>query len=239
MFIEFETIIYEEINDIATIWINMQPANKMIPKFFEEIIYVINEFALKSKIYGIVISGKGRHFSSGADIKQLLELIKDNTIVKNGEIISYPTWYLNCKKAFNELYMLNKPVISAVSGFCVGSGLELALSAHIVICEKNARIGLPEATFGLLPGVNGTLRMSEKIGMKKAFELIIKGELLTGQEAYDIGLVDCVVGKKESYDYVLRLLNYLKENKVKFESSKKLSYLDEFMKYYKDGFEKN
>lgn len=227
---EFKTLRYEEVHNIATIWINMPPANKMIPEFFEEIVCVIDEYALNSETKGIIICGKGRHFSSGADVKQLLGMIKDNTVIKKGNIISYPEWYIKCKQAFNALYMSNKLIVSAISGFCVGSGFELALSAHFIICEKNARVGLPETTFGLLPGVNGTLRMSEKIGMKKAFEFIMKGELMTGEEAYRAGLVDSLVEKREAYEYAEKFINYLYDNREKCNEFNKREIWNKFMK---------
>jgi enoyl-CoA hydratase len=216
MLVELETILYEEEDDIAYICINMPPANKMIGKFLEEIVTVINKYARITTAKGIIVYGKGRHFSSGADIEQLLNIISNGTILEGDKIVSYPDWYVECKKSFCFLYNCEIPVISLIRGFCIGSGFELALATHIRICERGSRVGLPEATFGLLPGVNGTLRVCEEIGLMNAFEFVLRGELITEEDALNKGLVECVVEKKESLVYAKYFIKYIANKNIKY-----------------------
>lgn len=231
MLVELETILYEEKDNIAYICINMPPANKMIPKFFKEIVTVVDQYVMKTKAKGVIVYGKGRHFSSGADVEQLLNIVTNGIIREGEEIIAYPDWYIKCKKSFISLYSCDIPVISLICGFCVGSGFELALSTHIRICEKGARIGLPEATFGLLPGVNGTLRVCEEIGVMNAFEFVLRGELITDYEAMNKGLVDCVVEKKESIEYARSFIRYITENNKKYISTTVKKLFLQFCEY--------
>lgn len=224
MTVDFETILYKEEDNISYVYINMPPANKMIPKFLMEIITVIDKYVIEAQTKAVIVSGTGRHFSSGADIDQLLNFVVSESTYKDYEIVNYPDWYIKCKKAFLSLSDKNVPVISLIKGFCIGSGFELALSSHIRICEKNAQIALPESTFGLLPGVNGTLKMCENIGCVKAFDLIFRGAFINEDEALDIGLIDCVVRKKESLECAKKFVDYIENNDIiyKKENAKKI-----------------
>ncbi|WP_051569146.1 enoyl-CoA hydratase/isomerase family protein [Alkaliphilus transvaalensis] len=198
MKVEFDTVYYLEEGEIAYIYINMPPANKMIPKFLDEIVTVIDDHAVHTKMKGIIVTGEGRHFSSGADVDLLIKNIYENTTLENENRLVPPQRNIDVKNAFDGLYKSKIPVISAINGFCIGSGFEFALQTHIRIAEKGARVGLPETTFGLMPGLNGTLRCIEEIGYKKAFEFILKGELIPADLAKELNLVDIVVNKKEA-----------------------------------------
>ena len=229
MTVDLETILYKEEENISYIYINMPPANKMISKFLIEIITVIEEYVSKAKTKAFIISGTGRHFSSGADIEQLLSFVVNESTFDEDEIKKYPEWYIKCKKAFLSLPSRNVPVISLIKGFCIGSGFELALASHIRICEKKAKISLPESTFGLLPGVNGTLRMFEKIGCIKAFDLIIRGEFISENEALDIGLVDCIVEKKKSLECAKKFVDYVEKNNISYSSENAQKIFSDFL----------
>ena len=230
---EFKTIIYEESEGIACICINMPPANKMVSQFLTEISQVINEYVLPTKASGIIICGSGRHFSSGADIGELLDFISAHTTVDKGAVIRYPDWYVDCKESLKKLFHMKIPVVSAIGGFCIGSGLELALSSHIRICETSARLGLPEGTFGLLPGINGILRLSEEAGLFHAYEMIIKGNLIDSEEAERLGVVDLLVPKKNSLDCAKKFIAFLSENSCDYNFANRFCFLDAFKKYYR------
>lgn len=229
---KFETIIYEESEGIAYICINMPPANKMQSQFLIEISRVIEEYALTTSASGIIIYGSGRHFSSGADVGELLDFISSHTTVEDDVVTHYPKWYVDCKESFKKLFHMEIPVVSAIGGFCIGSGFELALSSHIRICESGARLGLPESTFGLLPGVNGTLRLSEEAGFFHAYEMIVKGSLIDSQEADKLGMVDLLVPRKSSLDYARKLIAFIKEHRCDYNFTNRFRFLDGFKEYY-------
>jgi len=232
MRLEFETIVYEELEGIAYICINMPPANKMKSQFLLEISKVIKEYALSTSALGIIIYGSGRHFSSGADVGELLDFISSHTEVEDGVVTHYPEWYLDCKESFKKLFHMKIPVVSAIGGFCIGSGFELALSSHVRICESGARLGLPESTFGLLPGVNGTLRLSEEAGFFHAYEMIVKGSLIDSQEADRLGIIDLLVPRKSSLDYARKLIAFINEHCCDYDFANRFHFIDGFKEYY-------
>lgn len=232
MRLKFETIVYEELEGIAYICINMPPANKMKSQFLLEISKVIKEYALSTSASGIIIYGSGRHFSSGADVGELLDFISSHAAVEDGMVTHYPEWYLDCKESFKKLFHMKIPVVSAIGGFCIGSGFELALSSHVRICESGARLGLPESTFGLLPGVNGTLRLSEEAGFFHAYEMIVKGSLIDSQEADRLGIIDLLVPRKSSLDYARKLIAFINEHRCDYDFANRFHFIDGFKEYY-------
>ena len=187
----YNTIIYEETDNLSYIHINMPPSNIMTPDFLEEIVKVIEEDAIPARTEGIILTGAGRHFSSGADVRRLVEYVA-------GGKKAAPLWYRQCRAAFQKLYQTERPVVSAIRGFCIGSGFELALASHLRFCEQGSRVGLVEAEFDLLPGVRGTIRLSQLMGMQKARQLVLGAKMYDAAEAAQMGLVDWAVPKKQA-----------------------------------------
>lgn len=220
MKIELEKISYEEKDAIGYIVINDPPANKMTPRFFLDMVEIVEKYIDVSKLKGIIIYGEGRHFSSGADVDKLIKVIGETTVVdESGNVKVYAKWYIRFIDTFDKLYKLDIPVISVINGCCVGSGFELALSSHIRICGKGATMGLPESTFGLLPGVLGSIRLTQLVGMSKAMELIFSGQLLNAEEAKACGIVEIIVGKRETLDYAERLMRYIISSGEKYDKA--------------------
>ena len=94
------------------------------------------------------------------------------------------------EKLFDFVENLTTPVIAAVNGFALGGGLELAMACHIRVASKNARMGLPEVSLGLIPGYGGTQRLPQLVGKGKAFEMIMTGGMIGSDDAYRSGLVN-------------------------------------------------
>ena len=88
---------------------------------------------------------------------------------------------------------IGKPVLAAVNGLALGGGCELAMACTLRLASENARFGLPEAKLGLIPGYGGTQRLPRLIGRGRALELMLSGEQITAQEAYNVGLVNHVL----------------------------------------------
>jgi enoyl-CoA hydratase len=147
---------------------------------------------------GIVIHGQGKHFSAGADTKNLFDFIsqgKDLEAMMNAG-----------KELLHHLESLDIPLIAAVSGICFGGGLEIALACHIRICSDNALFAFPEVNHGLLPGLGGTVRLQEKTHAGEALKMILGGDVINAGEAMQIGLADLIVPKSELLSSSLGLM---------------------------------
>ncbi len=154
---------------------------------------------LSSDIDAIIFTGKGNVFSKGGDVEELRSAHKtlDQKIVAYG----------------NEIYTfistLSKPAIAAINGSCFGGGLELALACHIRLCSEKARLGLPEVSIGLIPGLGGIHRLSRVVGESKALEMILLGDMISAPRALELNLVNRVFPKKDFFMSVLRFVRTL------------------------------
>lgn len=129
---------------------------------------------------GLLITGEGeKSFVAGADIKELSILT-----VEHAEKVA-----LKGQTVLHELNLLKIPVVAAVNGFALGGGCELALACDFILASKNAKFGLPEVSLGLIPGFGGTVRMSRAVGIRKARELIMTGEMISAEEGFRLGLI--------------------------------------------------
>lgn len=132
----------------------------------------------------IIITGEGRAFSTGIDLKQLA----------GGEIdMSY---HHRWESALRKFELMNKVVICAINGYCLGGGLQLALACDLRIAAASAQVGLPAVKEGLIPGMS-VWRLPRYVGLGRAKELILSGRFVTSQEAHRIGLLDYVVADAE------------------------------------------
>lgn len=142
--------------------------------------------ALHNKDVGaVIITGAGpKAFVAGADIAEFkgLDVNAARTLAQE-----------NQRNIFNVIENFSKPVVAAINGFALGGGLELAMACHIRIASDNAKMGLPEVTLGLIPGYGGTQRLTKLIGKTKAMEMILTADMITANEAYNLGLVNYVV----------------------------------------------
>ena len=136
---------------------------------------------------GIIITGAGdRAFVAGADIAEFasFDAVKGEELARRGH-----------RNVFDYIENSNKPIIAAINGFALGGGLELALACHIRIASENAKMGLPEVTLGLIPGSGGTQRLTRLVGRGRALEMILTGDMISAQEAYQFGLINHVVSQ--------------------------------------------
>lgn len=172
---------------IAVIKINRPRAfNSLDVEHYREFSAKLAEFNDDDDLWVAVITGEGKAFSIGADIKDMLPYLKEHrddpsalppTIMRGMEI-----W---------------KPVIAAVNGMALGGGLEIALACDIRIASTKSRFGAPEITLGFIPGWGGTQRLSRMLTHCQAAEMLFTGGMINAEEAYRIGLVNRVVPHEE------------------------------------------
>jgi enoyl-CoA hydratase len=133
-------------------------------------------------VRALVICGEGKNFSTGADLDEVLEARKDkarlNQFISSGHAM------------LSRLEAAPVPVIAAVHGLALAGGLELLMSADVVIADPAARMGCQHARYGLLPGWGGTQRLPRRVGLTRALELMFSARWLSAEEALAWGLVN-------------------------------------------------
>jgi 2-oxoglutaroyl-CoA hydrolase len=135
------------------------------------------------QIRAVVIRGEGETFSPGGDIPGFMEVP--------------PSEFLDLGRNLTAPARSPKPVIAAIDGYCLGAGLELAMSCDIRVATRAARFGQPELRLGMIPGSGGSQRLARLIGVSRAKYYILTGEQFTAEQAYDWGLVSALVGDAE------------------------------------------
>ncbi len=168
---------------IGYVTINHPPANALNRATLEELERAIERIESDPEIKVAVITGEGKFFVAGADIKEFLEVSREegDRLARFGQSV------------FNRIEKLSKPVIAAINGACLGGGLELALACHLRIAADSAKLGLPELNLGLIPGYGGTQRLPRLIGRERAAELILTSRMVDGNEACRLGMVSKAV----------------------------------------------
>ena len=177
----------EEAN-IGVITLNRPDAlNALSVELLTELDKLLDEIANDEKIRVVVITGAGRAFSVGADLREAEKLdpagVKD--FIQKGQ------------RLFDKIENFGKPAVAALNGFTLGGGVELALACDLRIASEDARIGNPEVAVGLIPAWGGTVRLAKIVGRGKASELILTGGQIDAKEAERIGLVNKTVSADE------------------------------------------
>lgn len=181
---------------ILILTISNTPHNYLPSHFFVEL-DLCRDAMLSEEVDAIIITGKGKVFSKGADLSEIdssSHAITIETLAFGNEIYTF-------------ISKLTKPVIAAINGPCLGGGLELALACHLRVCSEKARIGLPELTAGVIPGLGGTERLVRIVGEAKALEMILLGDMISASRAFELNLVSRVFPKKDFFQKVLLFVN--------------------------------
>jgi enoyl-CoA hydratase/carnithine racemase len=181
---------------IALATIDNPPMNALSSKTVADITLTIRAALEDPKVRVIVLTGKGKAFVAGADISEIKTLATKEdarALAQRG-----------CEMT-NTIERANKPVIAAINGFCLGGGLELAMSCHMRIASEKALLGLPEINLGIIPGFAGTQRLPRIVGKAKGLEMILSGAHYSAQDALAMGLVNKVVAPESVVDEAISL----------------------------------
>lgn len=185
---------------VGIITINNPPVNAFTLDVRAQLKQALDEVEGNNEVRVLVVTGAGpKCFVAGADIKDFPKQMESGP--RENAII----W----QNMFNYLEATPRPVIAALNGLALGGGCELALACDIRIAEEQAKLGLPEVTLGLIPGLGGTQRMARLVGQSKAKELLFMGSSITAQEALRIGLVNQVVPQGQALEEALKLAKKL------------------------------
>lgn len=188
----FETILYAKTGPVAEIRFNRpHRLNAVVSAFYAEILDALQDAERDKAIRCIVMTGEGRAFCVGADLKEhgagtRSELEKLEYLQLANDV---------CER----IHRHPKPVIAAVNGFALGAGAEMACSADFLLMRASAQIGFPEISIGTHVGGGVTGLLPRLVGLAKARELIFTGRRIGGQEASEIGLATRVLAD-EAFD---------------------------------------
>jgi enoyl-CoA hydratase len=188
----YQNIIVETRGRVGLVTLDRpQALNALNEALIAELNEALDAFESDPEIGCTVITGSEKAFAAGADVKEMAE----KTYVE-----SYLGKFLD---GWTRISETRKPVIAAVSGFCLGGGLELAMMCDFIIASETSRFALPEITLGIMPGAGGTQRLPRFIGKAKAMDLILTGRMMDAVEAERCGLVARVVTPDKVLDEAL------------------------------------
>ncbi len=175
------TIDYQVEDQVAFLTIESPPANALSSTILNDLSSIMDKLENDSSVKAVLIKGEGKFFSAGADIKEFTSFQGAS---------DYKELASKGQRLFSRIENFHIPVIAAIHGAALGGGLELAMSCHIRYVSDEAKLGLPELTLGIVPGFAGTQRLPRYVGAAKAYEMILTGVPITGEEAVKAGLAN-------------------------------------------------
>jgi len=192
-----DTIIRTEVHDRTGLVRLNRPEvmNALNGQVMEELTQALETFDRDPAIGAMVITGDERAFAAGADIKEMAEATSVDMLLSD----RIGRW--------DRLRRIHKPVIAAVSGWCLGGGHELAMACDMIIASETAKFGQPEINLGVIPGAGGTQRLTRAVGKAVAMEVVLNNRTLSAEEALTLGLVNRVVPVEAYLEEALRLAN--------------------------------
>ena len=178
----YTSILIETIESVGLIRLNRPKAlNALNSTIMSEVIAALRAFDDNEQIKAIVITGNDKAFAAGADITEMVDASSVDMFLRN----PIANW--------DNVSSFNKPLIAAVSGWCLGGGAELAMACDMIVASETAKFGQPEINIGVIPGAGGTQRLTRAVGKAIAMEMVINNRTLSAQEALQHGLVNNVV----------------------------------------------
>ncbi|MCW2830424.1 MAG: enoyl-CoA hydratase [Aeromicrobium sp.] len=179
-----------EVEDgVGTIRLDRPTMNALNGQVQEEIRAAAAEAGARADVKAVIVYGGERVFAAGADVKEMAPM-SYGEMAKRAHFLQAFT---------RDIAAIGKPTVSAITGFALGGGCEVALSTDLRFAADNAKLGQPEILLGIIPGAGGTQRLARLVGAARAKELIYSGRFIDAHEALAIGLVDQVHPADEVY----------------------------------------
>ncbi|HEU0133124.1 MAG TPA: enoyl-CoA hydratase-related protein [Mycobacteriales bacterium] len=182
---------------IGTIRLDRPPMNALNVQVQDELRAAAAEASDRDDVRAVVLYGGPKVFAAGADIKEMATMSYVDMVKRAGAL----------QDCFTAVARIPKPVVAAVTGYALGGGCELALTADFRVCGDNAKLGQPEILLGIIPGAGGTQRLPRLVGPARAKDLVFSGRFVDAQEALHIGLVDKVVAPDDVYAAAVELVS--------------------------------
>jgi enoyl-CoA hydratase len=198
----YETVLLDRRDRVAVITINRpEKRNALNIQTRAEGAAILDELRADDSVRVVIITGAGdKAFIAGADIAEFA----DRTAISQREIMLE-------RGLFNAVDTFPKPIIAMVNGYCLGGGCEVALACDIRVASETASFGQPEINLGIIPGGGGTQRLPRLVGEGRAMEMILTGEIIDAQTAFNLGLVNHVVPADQLEIKTMEIANRIAE----------------------------
>jgi enoyl-CoA hydratase/carnithine racemase len=209
--VSYHDVLLEMKGKIAIVTLNRPKARNAFNRGIMEGLYeAANHIQSEPSISAVIITGAGdQAFCAGIDLKMVSAGEDLTGGVKRHDRFEQIQVYRNCFTAYERLAV---PVIAAINGFCLGAGLELALSCDVRLADETAVFSIPEVQLGVIPDGGGTQRLPKIVGVGKAKELIYTGRRIDAQEALRIGLVEHVYPKAQLMEEARKMAQEISDN---------------------------
>ncbi|HEX2822438.1 MAG TPA: enoyl-CoA hydratase-related protein [Streptosporangiaceae bacterium] len=178
---------------IGTIRLDRPPVNALNDQLSAELADAARAATVSDEVRAVIIYGGEKVFAGGADITEMAEAGYAEMAIRSGQL----------QATMGLIAGIPKPVVAAITGYALGGGLELALSADFRVAGESARLGQPEILLGIIPGAGGSQRLPRLVGPANAKDLIFSGRMVKAAEAHAIGLVDQVAPDDAVYQAAL------------------------------------
>ncbi len=212
----YETIHVETDKPVSTITLNRPDKHNAINKhMLEELLDALRDVNKDETVRGVILRGNGSSFCSGADLKELQTLSPEDA-EEHADLAAQIARLLELAETVS---------VAALHGNCLGGGLELACACDFRIAAEGTQLGQPEVKVGMVPGFGGTVRLPKLIGLGKAKHLILTGEPVSAEDAFEMELVDKVVPQEELLDEANRWVEKtLETSPLAYRRAKHLLY---------------
>ncbi|HVQ25535.1 MAG TPA: enoyl-CoA hydratase-related protein, partial [Planctomycetota bacterium] len=167
-----ELVQLERRGDVAVVRIDHPPVNALAEPVRSALASALDRLGADPEVRAVVITGSGRTFAAGADIRELEAAVLDHAV-------EAPDFHglLQLVEDFAQ------PIVIALNGTALGGGLELAMAGHYRLADAEARLGLPEVNLGIIPGAEGTQRLTRLVGIAKALDMVVGGKPIGAEDA--------------------------------------------------------
>ncbi|MGJ6979350.1 enoyl-CoA hydratase/isomerase family protein [Aestuariimicrobium soli] len=186
-------VVVERVGRVAVIRLDRPPVNALTMAMQDRLGDVARELSADAGVRAVVVTGNGKNFAAGVDIKEMSTL----------GVAQMSSRVRVMQDCFTAVAKISKPVVAAVNGYALGGGCELALCADRRIAGTSTTLGQPEIQLGIMPGAGGTQRLPRLIGPSAAKDLIFTGRRVHTDEALSLGLVDEVVPDDQVFERAL------------------------------------
>jgi len=210
---EFKNLqtIETEFND-HSLWVYLNrpdSSNAITIEMIDELLYVLVEADMNSKVRSIILSGRGKHFCAGGDVKNMLQK-KEMFEGESNELRErYKRGIQRIPKIFNEL---STPIIAMINGAAIGAGLDIACMCDFRICSDNAKFGETFTKIGLIPGDGGTYFLQRIVGFAKAMEMTLTADIYSAEEAKLMNLVSKVTVRESLIEQTKLIASKINSN---------------------------